>query len=578
MSSIVQVQRHGDVAVIVVDNPPVNTITAAARAGMRAALDEVSADAAVRAVILRCAGNNFFTGADIGEFSGPPKEAEYRELWARFEGLKVPVIAAMHGSSIGGGLEITLACHYRIATPTAKFMLPEVTLGIIPGAGGTQRLPRLVGLENALRMILDAKPVDAVRARDMGLIDAIIDGDLPGGALQYAQQLIVQGAGPRPTSARNVDSSALTPEFTARWQAEARRLYPNRTAALTAIEAVQATTRLPFAEGLLFEDKLANQTKATIEAKASIHVFFAERESRKIEGLPADVAPRVIASAGVVGAGTMGGGIAIAFANAGIPVTVLDVDQESLANGLKVVDSTFESMVKRGRIDAAEKARRMGLIKGTVSYQDLAASDVIIEAVFESMDLKKRIFGELDAVAKPGALLATNTSTLDIDEIAGSVKRPQDVIGLHFFSPANVMPLLEVVRAGKTADTAIRTAMELAKLIRKTPVLARVCYGFIGNRMMEGYAREALLLTLEGETARRVDTGARTIRHGDGNPGGVRHGGHRRRGQRASHECASISPGSDLLPGGRGAACRRATGSENRQGLLSLREGRSHPP
>ena len=235
-------------------------------------------------------------------------------------------------------------------------------------------------------------------------------------------------------------------------------------------------------------------------------MFFAERESRKIEGLPAEVAPRPIASAGVVGAGTMGGGIAIAFANAGIPVTVLDVTQESLAHGLKVVDSTFESMVKRGRIDAAEKARRMRLISGTVNYRDLATSDVIIEAVFESMDLKKRVFGELDAVAKPGALIATNTSTLDIDEIAASVKRPQDVIGLHFFSPANVMPLLEVVRAGSTSDTAIRTAMELAKLIRKTPVLARVCYGFIGNRMMEGYAREALLLTLEGETPRRVDT------------------------------------------------------------------------
>ncbi len=506
MSPIVQLQRHGDIAVIVVDNPPVNTITAAARAGLHEALDAVAADAAVRAVILRCAGNNFFTGADINEFSGPPKEAEYRELWARFEGLKVPMIAAMHGSSIGGGLEITLACHYRIATPTAKFMLPEVTLGIIPGAGGTQRLPRLVGLENALRMILDAKPVDAAKAREMGLIDEVIDGEFSSGALQYTQKLIAQGARPRPTSARSVDARALTAEFTARWQAEARRLYPNRTAALTAIEAVQATTRLPFDEGLLYEDKLANQTKATVEAKGSIHVFFAERESRKIEGLRAEVAPRPIASAGVVGAGTMGGGIAIAFANAGIPVTVLDVTQESLAHGLKVVDSTFESMVKRGRIDAAEKARRMRLISGTVNYRDLATSDVIIEAVFESMDLKKRVFGELDAVAKPGALIATNTSTLDIDEIAASVKRPQDVIGLHFFSPANVMPLLEVVRAGSTSDTAIRTAMELAKLIRKTPVLAQVCYGFIGNRMMEGYAREALLLTLEGETPRRVDT------------------------------------------------------------------------
>jgi 3-hydroxyacyl-CoA dehydrogenase len=505
MNPIVQVQRHGDVAVIVVDNPPVNTITAAARAAMNQALDEVGNDKSLRAVILRCLGNNFFTGADINEFSGPPKEAEYRALWARFEGLGIPMIAAMHGSSIGGGLELALACHYRVAPRSARFMLPEVTLGIIPGAGGTQRLPRLVGIENALRIIFDAKPVDATRACELGLIDEIIEGDFANGALQYAHGLIAQGAGPRPTSARSVDAHQLTAESIARWQAEARRLYPNRTAALTALDAVAATAKLSFAEGLLYEDKLANQTKVTVEARGAIHVFFAERESRKVDGLAAGDA-RKIEQAGVVGAGTMGGGIAIAFANAGVPVTLLDANEEGLARGLKVVESTFDSMVKRGRIDAAEKARRMGFIKGTLAYADLGSSDVIIEAVFESMDLKKKIFTELDKVAKPGALLATNTSTLDVDQIAAAVKRPQDVIGLHFFSPANVMPLLEVVRTNSSSPTAIRTSMELAKILRKTPVLARVCYGFIGNRMMEGYAREALRLTLEGETPRRVDS------------------------------------------------------------------------
>ncbi len=506
MKPIVELQRHGDLAVIVVDNPPVNTITAAARAGMTEALQQISGDASVRAVVLRCEGNNFFTGADINEFSGPPKEAEYRALWARFEALQIPMIAAMHGSSIGGGLELALSCHYRIAPPSAKFMLPEVTLGIIPGAGGTQRLPRLIGLDNALRMIFDAKPLPADKALELGLIDEIIEGDFVAGALAYARKLVASGEGPKRASERSVDPRGVTPEFLGKWQAEARRLYPNRTAALTALEAVKATTTLSFTEGLLFEEKLANQTKGTIEARASIHVFFAERESRKVEGLPPDILPRSIASAGIVGAGTMGGGIAIAFANAGIPVTLLDVTQESLKHGLGVVDATFETMVKRGRIDAAEKARRMGLITGTLNYRDFSASDVIIEAVFESMDLKKRVFRELDAVAKPGALLASNTSTLDVDEIAASVKRPQDVVGLHFFSPANVMPLLEVVRAQATSDEAIRTAMELAKVIRKTPVLARVCYGFIGNRMMEGYAREALLLTLEGEAPRRIDT------------------------------------------------------------------------
>jgi 3-hydroxyacyl-CoA dehydrogenase len=506
MKPIVELQRHGDIAVIVVDNPPVNTITAAARAAMTDALKQVAADRSVRAVLLRCAGSNFFTGADINEFSGPPKEAEYRELWARFEGLTVPMIAAMHGSSIGGGLELALSCHYRIAPPSAKFMLPEVTLGIIPGAGGTQRLPRLIGPDNALRMILDAKPVPADKALELGLIDAIIEGDFVEGALRYAIDLVASGAGPKRSSERSVDPRAVTNEFIGKWQVEARRLYPNRTAALTAIDAVKATAALSFAEGLLYEEKLANQTKTTVEARGAIHVFFAERESRKVEGLPPNVAPRSIAQVGVVGAGTMGGGIAIAFANAGIPVKLLDVTQDALARGLAVVDSTFESMVKRGRIDAAEKARRVALISGTVNYRDFASSDVIIEAVFESMDLKKRVFGELDAVAKPGALLATNTSTLDIDAIAASVKRPQDVVGLHFFSPANVMPLLEVVRGAASSNEAIRTAMELSKLIRKTPVLARVCYGFIGNRMMEGYAREALLLTLEGETPRRIDT------------------------------------------------------------------------
>ena len=504
MTQIVELQRHGDVAVIVVDNPPVNTITAAARAGMTEAMKQVAADPSVRAVLLRTSGNNFFTGADINEFSGPPKEAEYRELWARFENSPVPTIAALHGAALGGGLELALACHFRIATPTARFTLPEVTLGIIPGAGGTQRLPRLIGLDNALRMIFDARPVEAPRARELGLIDSIIEGDFVAGALKYAQDLAARGVGPRPTSARSVDSSQINPGFEDKWYAEARRMYPNRTAAQTAIKAVMASA-LPIEQGLMEEDRYANQTKGTVEARGSIHVFFAERESRKVEGLPPGEA-RKIDTAGVVGAGTMGGGIAIAFANAGLPVTLLDANEAGLAKGLATVDATFESMVKRGRIDAAEKARRLGLIRGSLQYADLAGADVIIEAVFESMDLKKQIFAQMDTVAKPGAILATNTSTLDVDEIASSIRRPGDVIGLHFFSPANVMPLLEVVRGQASSPVAIRTAMELAKTLRKTPVLARVCYGFIGNRMMEGYAREALRLTLEGETPRRVDT------------------------------------------------------------------------
>jgi 3-hydroxyacyl-CoA dehydrogenase len=416
------------------------------------------------------------------------------------------VIAAIQGSAIGGGLELALACHYRVAAANAKLMLPEVTLGIIPGAGGTQRLPRLVGLDNALRIIFDAKPIEAAKARELGLVDDIIEGDFVTGVLKFASSLVTLSQGPRRTCDRSVDPSTLTLELMGKWQAEARRMYPNRTAALTAIEAVTATARMSFADGLLFEDKLANQTKTTAEAKGAIHVFFAERETRKIDGLPADAAARPLSKAGVIGAGTMGGGIAIAFANAGTPVTLLDADQAGLERGLKRVDDTFESMVKRGRIDAAEKARRLGYIANTLSYADLADCDVIIEAVFENMELKQGVFRELDKVAKPGTLLASNTSTLDIDEIAKVVKRPQDFIGLHFFSPANVMPLLEVIRGGETSADSIRTSMDLAKLLRKTPVLARVCYGFIGNRMMEGYAREAQRLLLEGATPRRVDS------------------------------------------------------------------------
>ena len=501
---IVDLQRHGDIAVIVVDNPPVNTITAEVRAGLFGALEQVRADTTLKALVLRCAGNNFFTGADINEFSGPPKEAEYRDLFGQFEALSIPTIAALHGSAIGGGLELALAFHYRVATPSAKVMLPEVTLGIIPGAGGTQRLPRLIGIDNALRMIFDAKPVPAPIAKEQGLIDEIIEGDFLAGVLQYAQDLVARGVGPRRTGDRTVDARSITPEFDAKWRAEAKRLYPNRTAALTALESVKQSVT-PLAEGLLAEDKFANHTKGTVEARGSIHVFFAERESRKVEGLPPGEA-RKIASAGVIGAGTMGGGIAIAFANAGVPVTLLDANEAGLAKGLATVDDTFEIDGQTRPHRRGRKSTAAGLIKGTLNYSDLAQADVIIEAVFENMDLKKKIIGQVSAVAKDGALIATNTSTLDVDEIARASAAPEDVIGLHFFSPANVMPLLEVVRGKATSATAIRTAMELAKALRKTPVLARVCYGFIGNRMMEGYAREALRLTLEGATPRRVDS------------------------------------------------------------------------
>ena len=504
-SNIVTLAVDGDVAVLTVDNPPVNTITAGVREGLFAAVADIRARSGLRAVVLVCEGSTFFSGADIGEFSGPPKEAEYRDLFRQIEQLPMPVVAGMHGVVLGGGLEISLACHYRVAVPGTRFGLPEVTLGIIPGAGGTQRMPRLIGVEKTLDFIIAARPVDVATGVAMGFIDAEVPGHVRAAAIAYARQLLQDGAGPRRTSDRGVDPATATPAIIEKLTAQAKRQYPNRQAALTAIKAVSAAATLPFEAGLLYETELANGAKVTDESKALVHVFFAERDTRKVPGLPADAKARIIASGGVVGAGTMGGGIAICFANAGLPVTLLDTTQETLDRGLAVIGKTYDSMVKRGRLTEDEKVKRLALIRGTLSYADLAAADLVIEAVFESMELKGKIFRALDEVAKPGAVLATNTSTLDIAEIAATTRRPEDVVGLHFFSPANVMPLLEVVRTDSTAPAVIKTALNLAKSLRKTPVLARVCYGFIGNRMMEGYAREAERMTLEGATPRQVD-------------------------------------------------------------------------
>ena len=502
---IARVSLEGDVAVIAVSNPPVNTITAGVRAGLRAALGRLAELTTAKAVLVICEGSTWFSGADIGEFSGPPKEAEYRDLFRQFELLPLPVVAAMHGTALGGGLEFALACHYRIAASGPRFGLPELTLGIVPGAGGTQRMPRLIGAEKALELMFSGRPVDAQQGVEYGFIDAVIDGDLRAGALTWTRQLLKDGKGPRRTREMQVSPVSATEAVFTRAAEQARKQYPNRTVAQTAIEAVQACVRLPIEEGLLVEEKLANQTKVSPEAKGSIHVFFAERETRKVPGLPADLKGRKVERAGVIGAGTMGGGIAMCFANAGIPVTVVDTTQEALARGLGVVDRNYESMVKRGRLTSADKAKRMAVIQGALDYAGLGTADVIIEAVFESMDLKKKVFGALDKVAKPGAVLASNTLTLDVGEIARATSRPQDVVGMHFFSPANVMPLLEVVRTDATSAETIRTVLDLSRPLKKTPVLAKVCYGFVGNRMMEGYAREAQRMALEGATPRQVD-------------------------------------------------------------------------
>jgi 3-hydroxyacyl-CoA dehydrogenase len=504
-SNLVRVERDGQLALIVAHNPPVNTITAEVRAGLGQALEQIRTDRSLRAVLLLCEGSTFFSGADIGEFSGPPREVEYRLLFNAFEALDIPVIAVMHGTVMGGGLEIALACHYRVAAPGTRFALPEVTLGIIPGAGGTQRLPRLIGAEKALDFILSAKPVSAPQAIELGFLDTLIDGEPRAGAIRYAQELLAAGKGPRRTGDMTVAADTATDAIFERMAAQARKLYPNRNAGLVAVDAVRQAATLDFAQGLEYETARVNECKLTAESRGAVHVFFAERDSRRVPGLPEDVAGATVQAAGVIGAGTMGGGIAICFANAGIPVTLIDASADSLKRGIAGVERVYQSMVDRGRLSEADKQQRLGLIQTSLDYQSLAKADVIVEAVFEDLALKQDIFRKLDAVTKPGAILATNTSTLDINLIADATRRPDAVIGMHFFSPANVMPLLEVVRTDRTAAAAIKTVMNLAKPLRKTPVLARVCYGFIGNRMMEGYAREAQRMVLEGASPRQVD-------------------------------------------------------------------------
>jgi 3-hydroxyacyl-CoA dehydrogenase len=503
---VARVEREAELALIVVHSPPVNTIDAKVRASLGAAVREIAADDTVRGVLLLCEGRTFFSGADMGEFSGPPREEEYRQLLNAIEALSVPVVAAMHGTVLGGGLEIALACHYRVAEPATRFGMPEVTLGIIPGAGGTQRLPRLIGAERALELILSARPVAAPRAQELGLLDTLVAGELRSGAAVYLRELIAAGKSVRRTGEMVVPEATATLQIFERAKEQARKLYPNRHAGLIAIEVVQAATHMPFAEGLEYETLRVNECKRSSESKGAVHAFFAERQARRIPGLTEDVQPRSVAAAGVIGAGTMGCGIAICFADAGIPVTLLDASASALERALETIGRTYQSLVDRGRIGPEEKDRRMQRIRASLDYGDLGRADVIVEAVFEEIALKQAIFRTLDAAAKPGAVLATNTSTLDIEQIAAVTSRASDVVGLHFFSPANVMPLLEVVRTTKTSMTVVRTVMDLAKALRKTPVLAKVCYGFIGNRMMEGYAREAERMVLEGATPRAIDS------------------------------------------------------------------------
>ena len=498
-------EKRGDIGLIIINNPPVNAISVAVRAAIVDGLNQASADPAIKGVVIACEGRTFMAGADITEFKGAPKHPTFPEMLDVVEAFAKPAVAAIHGTAFGGGFEIALGCNYRVAVASAQVGLPEVKLGILPGAGGTQRLPRLIGVEAGLNAIVSGDPIPAPVAAKAGAIDKIVEGDLMEAAIAFLNEKIAAG-GPHPkVSQIRIDPASLPADF---FEAARKRIAKekrNLFAPQRIIDAVEAAVNLPLEEGLVRERELFVQCATNSQAKALQHVFFAERQVAKIPGLPADVKPREIKSVAVIGAGTMGGGIAMNFANAGIPVTVLEVAQEGLDRGLGVVRRNYEASAAKGRITPEQVETRMGLIRPTLSYDDLKDADLIIEAVFETMEIKKTVFGQLDKVAKPGAILASNTSYLSIDAIAGITGRPGDVVGTHFFSPANVMRLMEIVRGSQTAPDVLATTLELAKRIRKVGVVAGNCHGFIGNRMLEGYGREAGLLLLEGATPQQID-------------------------------------------------------------------------
>lgn len=506
MNQVVSVERRGRVAVVTVDNPPVNAMSAAMRQGLLDAFTQLKGDSSVGAVVLAASGRTFVAGADLKEFDTGVESPAYYDVFALIENLAAPVVVALHGTALGAGVEVALACHYRCASRDAKLGLPELTLGIIPGAGGTQRLPRLIGAKAAAEFILGAAPVGAEQAQKLGLIDRVIDGDLLGGAVKYADELIAANAPTRPTAARKVDTAGFDDVFISSALAGAAKRMRGQRAPEVAIEAIRTATETSLANGLKREKALGDAALASTESKALRHLFFAEREVARIPGLPESVKPRNIERVGIIGAGTMGRGIAIACADAGLSVVLLDTASEALQRGLDAIRVNYEGSVQKGRITGEQMSARLKAIDGQTQMEKLADVDLVIEAVFENMDLKKQIFGRLGKICRPNAILATNTSTLDVNTIAEFSGRPAEVVGLHFFSPANIMRLLEIVRGAKTSQEVLATAIALAKRLRKVGVVVGVCYGFVGNRMMlEGYFREADQLLLEGATVEQID-------------------------------------------------------------------------
>ena len=501
-----KIEKRGSIGIIWIDNPPVNAISHAVREGLVSSVEAIAADESINAVVLACRGRTFMAGADITEFGSGHKPPSLSAVVDVISASPKIIVAALFGTTFGGGLEVALGCDYRIALPTAKIGLPEVKLGIIPGAQGTQRLPRLSGVEFALKMMTTGDPVSATKAQSVGVIDRLIEGDIVEGAVAFAEELLANNAPLRKIQEMVIDPKAYHDEYFDTFRQTIARKTRGMNAPECAVRAVQAAVNLPFKEGMAFECKMTRECVADPQSKALQYVFFAERQATKVPGLPKDIELTAVNAVGIIGAGTMGGGIAMNFANVGIPVTLLEMSQEALEKGLSTIRKNYEATAKKGRITDAQVEERMALLKGSTEYGDLVDMDLVIEAVFEKMDIKKQVFKTLSDIVRPDTILASNTSYLDIDEIATVVDRPERMLGMHFFSPANIMRMLEIVRAEKTAPEILATVLKLGKRINKVGAVAGVCYGFIGNRMLRGYSHEANMLVLEGAAPEKIDS------------------------------------------------------------------------
>src|SRR5262245_30721069 len=510
MSDLVQVSKDQDIAVITINNPPVNALSPGVPEGISAAIEQIGKDPSVKAAVLIGGGSTFVAGADIKEFikitSGKTKPSlEFIPLLRRIEDCPKPVVMAIHGTAFGGGLELAMAGHYRVAAPGAQVGQPEVKLGIIPGAAGTQRLPRLAGVAKAVEMCSEGNPVKATEALKLGIVDKLIEGDLLAGAVAFAREIAGKPAPKTRDRNDKLGSAEENATVFAAARDNARKKQRGMTAPLAAIEAIEAATKMPFDQGCELERKLFMECLYSDQSKSLIHVFFGEREVAKIPDVPKETPLIPVKSAAVIGAGTMGGGITMVFANAGIPVLMKETDQAALDRGMATIRKNYENSVKRGRFTPQFVEERLKLITPTLTYEGFGQADMVVEAVFEGMALKKQVFGELDKTCKPGAILASNTSTLSIDEIAQATSRPEAVIGTHFFSPANVMRLLEIVRGKATGKEVIASCMQLSKKLGKVGVLVGNCRGFVGNRMFGPYRREAQFLAEEGASVEAVD-------------------------------------------------------------------------